>query len=530
MWAKDKALFQKGLIQALCKWKKEKKPTILHLSSPSKPLLDPRKGGSRDCTTILRLLFEGLTRFDKKGKLILSLAKKCALSNDQKQYTIALRKTFWSNGTFVTAYDFAYAWKTALAPDFSIDFPELFYVIKNAKKAREGKVSLAQVGIKVKNENTLMIDLKHPIPDFLERLAHTLFFPIPSKIACQNPYWFKQEGNAFVCNGPFCLENPKKSLLFSLKKNSRYIHRKRIKIDQISILQVSTTEAIQLFKENKLDFFEIPNRREGSLALEKQDVESLSFPAPKILWFSLNTTSFPLNNLHFRMALASSLNREKIKNFFPLKQESAYTPLPLGLTQNKNSPSWIQYNPGRAQVYLNQALLELGLKKEALLSLSIMIPENRLRKTMADVLKEEWETTLSLRCIIEAYPYEEFYKRRIAKKFQIAMVEWGAPTSDPLSTLSAFKHKEEKLNLSCWEHPHYQKLLTIAEKEMNPQKRILLIKELEAMLMRHVCVLPIFYGQLHLLKNPAMIFFPLASTFNGTPDFSHVSFKQKEQT
>ncbi len=162
-------------------------PLVLRLSSPLKnSCLDPRKGGDRDGRTLLKLLFEGLTRFDKQGKVALSIAKSCAVSADQTRYRITLRRTYWSNGDPVIASDFEYSWKTALAPDFPMDFPALFYMIKQAKQAKRGKCLLDDVGIQAKNPRTLLITLNHPVPDFLERLAHPLFLPIPSSIAKKN--------------------------------------------------------------------------------------------------------------------------------------------------------------------------------------------------------------------------------------------------------------------------------------------------------------------------------------------------------
>ncbi len=152
-------------------------PLVLRLSSPLKnSCLDPRKGGDRDAKTLLKLLFEGLTRFDKSGKVALAIAKSCTLSSDQTRYSIILKRTYWSNGDPVIASDFEYSWKTALAPDFPINFPALFYVIKHAEEAKRGKCLLNNVGIQAKNSRTLLITLNHHVPDFLERLAHPLSY------------------------------------------------------------------------------------------------------------------------------------------------------------------------------------------------------------------------------------------------------------------------------------------------------------------------------------------------------------------
>ena len=424
----------------------------------------------------------------------------------------------------MTAHDFEYAWKTALSPSFSVDFPELFYCIKNAELAKTGACSLNEVGIFAKNNHTLIVELEYPTPDFLERLAHTLFLPIPSLVATKDFRFFEKQGDHFVSNGPFCLEEPKAGDLFSLKKNCHYFGKKRVAIDCISIIQASIAEAISFFHEDKLDFVEIPNWIEGEFAVKETDVGSVSCPAPKISWFAINTISFPLNNLHFRKALAASLNRNKLKKLFPCEKKSAFTPLPFHMTHHKEADSLIDYNVEKARIYLNTAALELGLTKEQFPPISLMVPENKLRKSIAQSIKEEWEQTLGISCIVESYSWRTFYKRRIEKKFQLAMVEWGAPTSDPLSILLAFKESEDKINLSGFEDPEYKKLLDRALRETGQEKRRKLTAKLEEILIRSVCVLPTFYGRFWFFKKPNVKMSAVTPSFNAMPDFSHFSF------
>ena len=83
---------------------------------------DPRIGGDRRSQLILRPLFEGLARIGKDGKPELALAKSVSLSEDQTVYTFHLRPSVWSNGLPVTAHDFEWAWKSALAPTFPAPF------------------------------------------------------------------------------------------------------------------------------------------------------------------------------------------------------------------------------------------------------------------------------------------------------------------------------------------------------------------------------------------------------------------------
>src|SRR5262245_49050354 len=66
--------------------------------------------------TLSNLLFEGLTRTDSSGKVVLAGAEKMEVSRDQKRYTFTLRDQKWSDGSIVTADHYVAAWKSALGP------------------------------------------------------------------------------------------------------------------------------------------------------------------------------------------------------------------------------------------------------------------------------------------------------------------------------------------------------------------------------------------------------------------------------
>src|SRR5438552_3350427 len=77
------------------------------LSLGSDPtILDPRRARDLDSQNVIRMLFEGLTRIGKTGKVELALAKQVEISEDGLQYIFHLRKSKWCNGDPVTAFDF----------------------------------------------------------------------------------------------------------------------------------------------------------------------------------------------------------------------------------------------------------------------------------------------------------------------------------------------------------------------------------------------------------------------------------------
>ncbi|MCB1107188.1 MAG: hypothetical protein KDK76_03735, partial [Chlamydiia bacterium] len=248
-------LFRSSVQQALKRWQ-EKKNQLQVLRIPYIDILsiDPRVGGDKESAVFIRLFFDGLMRNGKEGKPECAVAKTYELSDDHKTYTFHLRESYWSNGDPVTAYDFEYAWKKVLSPSFETPFAYVFYPIKNGRKAKEGIVSLDEVGIRPLDNHTLVIELEHPAPYFIELTANTLYMPVNRLVDKAHPNWATQRGESFVCNGPFKWKTTSESAPFlELQKNSQHWNQKRIEIDHIQASQMNLTSAVQMFNTGKLD-------------------------------------------------------------------------------------------------------------------------------------------------------------------------------------------------------------------------------------------------------------------------------------
>ncbi|MBI3211992.1 MAG: hypothetical protein HYZ47_04860, partial [Simkania negevensis] len=197
--------------------------------------LDPRIGGDEDSRIILKLLFEGLMRVDKKGKISNGIAQSFHISKDLRSYRFTLRESVWSNGDPLTAYDFEYAWKKTLSPNFNTPFAYLFFPIKNAKEVKEGVLPIEELGVHALNDKTLEVELSHVAPYFLELTTHTIFSPIHRKTDQDHPFWPTQTGIDYLCNGAFTLKINSQSHGYEVIKNPLYWDYEEVKIDQIII-------------------------------------------------------------------------------------------------------------------------------------------------------------------------------------------------------------------------------------------------------------------------------------------------------
>lgn len=446
--------------------------------------LDPRMGGDEESKVILKLLFEGLIRLDKTGTPQLGLAESYKLSEDKKSYTFILRKSFWSDGSELCAYDFEYAWKKILSPEFQSHFTFLFYPIKNARRAKKADVSLDEVGIKAINKNTLVIDLEHPAPYFFEFLALPLFSPINHKHDQMHPNWVTQDGKEYVCNGPFIFEKIQTDG-YCLKKNPLYWNHKTNHLQEINIIKTTPSTALDMLKNNELDSISIPHSFYKHSENKYNFNKTLSeFKNVEILLF--NTNKFPLQNKNIRKALSLSINRK----FLLQKAKLSCHPTNRLLFHNEKSSI---NNVQLAQAFFLKGLKELNIDIKRFPVLTLIYYPIEKRSKTAILLKQIWKQVLGIECRIEEYERKILFDNLTKGEFQLNISTWTSSVRDPIYTLNGFRHKEDLIDFSNWESKEFQDLLHKADLQSIPTKRDEILKEAEDLLLDNVPVLPLFY-------------------------------------
>ncbi|MBI3212097.1 MAG: peptide ABC transporter substrate-binding protein [Simkania negevensis] len=456
---------KKAITKALASWKlKIESQRVLKLGLEySVVSLDPRIGGDQISSILLKMLSEGLMREDREGKIECGIAKSVEISPDLKTYVFTLRHARWSNGSLVTAFDFEYAWKKVLSPDFKTPFAYLFYPIKNAELAKNGTMPPDKIGIHALDEMTLKVELRCPTPYFLELTAHTIYSPVSRLVDQLHPNWPLEEGSAYVCNGAFQLIKNKPNEGYELSKNPLYWDEKQIKLDQVNIAKMSRYQAFELFEKNTTHMVGLPLTTWDPLFIPDKKDEPISFLNKGIWWCTFNCKKSPFNNKKMRQAFSMAIDREEVAsllNIFP-----AFSPLPKEHSFIKDSPL-LHFDLQKAKILFMEALKELSLSKETFPSIDLFYLTGSMGNQLIELIKKYWENAFAIPCIAK-------------------------PVNDPMYTLNAFKEAKEPMNLAKWENGKYQEILHLAERELDSQKRERYYLEAETILLDEVPVSPI---------------------------------------
>lgn len=480
--------------QILSNWKKKKKSlNLIRLCYQDWPYsLDPRLGGDIHSTIVLKALFEGLTRHSKDGCLSLAIADNVNISQDLKRYTFHLRKSYWSNGDLVTAYDFEYAWKKVLSPDFNPSFVYLFDPIKNAQAIQQGKLPLSSLGVHSLDDRTLSIELEEPCPYFLELLSHVIYSPVNHRIDQIYPNWFTSEGPSYICNGPFYLfKSDLRWGRYELAKNPKYWDSQAVELDKIFLIKADAKTAFEMFKNDEIDWLGRPaSPWDISFSPYNNIVQNSS--TYTVYWYVFNVQSYPFHNKNLRKAIAHVIDRKQLLALHPLIGTPSMTPLPLSHTQHGHLPI-TESSPEQALDHFEKALEELRLTRDQFPVITLSCPEGEIRYQMALLIKHQIEQILKIRCQIQTHPWKELFTKMTQGDYQLGSMGWTALINDPFYTLNAFKHTHEGVNFAKWEHPSYQSLLTCAAQEIDPIKRQHYIAQSEALLIEETPLIPIYY-------------------------------------
>lgn len=342
---------------------------LVNGGEPPYPLV-PTSTNDSNGGRILDRLFAGLVSYDAAGTPSNEVAKSIE-STDNVNYRIVLKPDWkFTDGSPVTARSFVDAWNYgALSSNAQLQqsffspidgFDDVAGPSGGAKPARTG-----MSGLQVVNDLEFTVRLKAPTIDFVLRLGHSAFYPLPG-IAFRDMAAF---GRNPVGNGPYELadgpDGPawEHNVRIDLKPNPGYRgnrtpHNKGLRFEFYANLDTAYADLLS----GNLDVLDtIPP---SALPIYKRDLGNNVATGPVAVKHSLDT---PLRLPHFggeegrlrRLALSAAVDRAQIcKQIFlgtrsPSRDFTAQS-LP-GFDPNLPGNDVLNFNPQRARQLWGQA-------------------------------------------------------------------------------------------------------------------------------------------------------------------------------
>lgn len=290
----------------------EGKDTLVVNNATEVQTLDPGLARGQPEHRITLALFEGLAAYDPKTlEPVPGVAEKWEISPDGKTYTFHLRDCEWTDGRKVTAGDFVYAWTRVLDPATPTDYAHILFFIKGAEAFRLKKnPDRASVGLRAKDDRTLVVELENPCPFFLELCAFFVYNPVRKDVIEKHgTQWTRPEN--IVVNGPFKVASWKPTDSIVLEKNPKYWDAAKVKLPKIKFLPIENrSTAWGLYKEDQCDWVTTLPVELIEEIVKRPDYHGDTFLGT--YYYSFNVTHPALKDKRVRKALALAVDRETL--------------------------------------------------------------------------------------------------------------------------------------------------------------------------------------------------------------------------
>ncbi|MGI8484066.1 MAG: peptide ABC transporter substrate-binding protein [Thermomicrobiales bacterium] len=344
-------------------------------------------------------VFTPLLALNEKSLPAAAGAESATISGDGKVYTFKIQQGMaYSDGTPVTAKNYAYAIKRALSPVVNGNYSGTLYAVTGGEAWREADPksdpaalkkleAVVSESIKALDDSTLQITLDYPAGYFIHVMAIWVTYPVREDLVEGKDVlaWWADPAN-YIGNGPFKVISHTDKQEWILERNESYF-RGSPGIKTLDYKEISSPETQLLaYQQNEFDMVtadatQLPQiQADPTLSQElKRTVAANTF------WFSFNVKVKPFDNLNVRQAFAFGINREQY-----IKQITNGVGIPAGTLLYPGNPAYQTkyqqtYDPDKARQLLADGGFPGGKD----------FPRQQLRYVADDAASQAWATFFS---------------------------------------------------------------------------------------------------------------------------------------
>ncbi|MCL6614952.1 MAG: peptide ABC transporter substrate-binding protein, partial [Firmicutes bacterium] len=387
----------------------------------------------------LRQFYAALFNWNTEDGPIPGIAKSWTVSKDLKTYVFTLRPSRWNDGTALTAYDFEYAWKRALAPETASEYAYQLFYIKNGEAYNSGKAKASDVGVKAINATTLKVELEAPCSYFLSLCAFPTLMPVKKSVVEKDPEKWFMNPKTYIGNGPFKMVEWKHHSYIQLVKNPYYWDAASVKLQKVrmTLVELETTE-LTMYDTGLLDIADNPPIQEIP-RLKKEGLLKLS-PYVGTYYYMINVTKPPLDDARVRKALAYAINRQAIvENITKAEQIPALAFTPYGLPDAPGAKGDFRtvggnYFKDNDVETAKKLLAEAGYPDgKGFPTIEILYNTSEGHKAIAEAIQEMWKKNLGINVTLTNQEWKVYLQSRDEMNYMIARAGWIGDYLDPMT-------------------------------------------------------------------------------------------------
>jgi oligopeptide transport system substrate-binding protein len=422
-------------------------------------------------------------------------AKSYDVSSDGLTYTFHLRpEAKWSDGKAVTAQDWVYGWKRVLNPALAAGYVDPFFDNSVAGADKYGDVDatnasavdtfLNGLGVSAPDDHTFVVKLQQPAgyfkwiatlwiatpirKDIVEQAAGG---PVPSNDSTKAEAW-ANDAKTIVGNGMYKISEIVPKDHVTLVPNPQYWggSTKLQKITYYFINDANT--AFAKYRTGDLDFLNVSTQNvqlvRNDPVLSKQ---AKLYPKLSTFWMTYNTKEAPFDNQKVRMALAKSIDRDKLANNVLNGTDKPFsTFIPQGMNGYDPSLGDTQkFDPTAAKKLLSDS----GVTAAQLAKFKLLTRDSTGNKTVNEFLSAQWKENLGVDIGLEVVDSKTVTSRIRKGQFDIYGPDgWGADYPDQQDWFDIFFASAcHNLNWGCATLPGYDEMVKKADSSRDDGER-----------------------------------------------------------
>ena len=446
---------------------------------------------------VIRAIFEGLVVKDPLTLAPLpGMAESWKLSGDGLTYTFQIREeAVWSNGDPVTAEDFVFSFRRFLDPETASKYAYQLWYVRGARAFTEGKGPWEDVGIRKTASHTLELELESPTPFFLDLVGFYPLFPVnrrnieEAKADYPDDWELKWlQPDRLVTNGPYRVASRRVNDRIRLVKNETYWDADNVAFDTIDVTAIEKESTmLNFYLTGQASYIDRVSTNVVQELLPREDFT----PAPYLgsYFYRVNVTKPPFDDKRVRRALWLTIPREticvKIEKKGEVPADSLVPPM-SGYTKAVAAAG----SADEARALMAEAGFGPGGK--SMPTLEIHYNTSDAHRDIAEVIAESWNKELGINAKLLNQEWKVYLDTQNNLGYDVSRSAWIGDYSDPNTFLDMFVTGGGN-NKTGYSNPEYDQLIADAARELDMQKRAVILQRAEEILMDELPILPIYY-------------------------------------
>lgn len=466
--------------------------------------------------SILADIFMGLVTEDASGHPQPGVAENWSVENKGRRWVFNLRQNLkWSDGRPLTAEDFVYSFQRLLAPHSTAPFAPMFHVIVGAKALHSGKANDGSaLGVKAKNNHTLVFDLESPVPYFPSLLTHPSAYPLRQDQIERNADSWTRPGR-MVTNGAYILGEWLPGRHVKLRKNWGFFDPVSVNIDNIYYDIVEHEEAaLEHFFAGELAILSDVPREKFAELMAKAPESARLHPTLTTDYLVFNAERPPFDDVRVRQALSLAVDSyglvKKVLDdseipatgMLPDGMANLWLPGPPPTPEAPRAPK----RPVSPERKIEQAKLLLenaGYGATGSLRITLHYNNDETHQKIAQAIAKMWKK-IGVRTDVYGNHYAVHYGDLGLGEFDVARAGWIADFDDPMAILDLFQSKNEQFNYGAFADDKFDRLLNQANSRGKPEERAIGLYRAHEQAMTQFPVVPLYHHASRNLVSPAV--------------------------